>query len=41
MMSEANQKMQEADPYNDTSPILNHNILCKKAATLAMYGYTS
>lgn len=40
MTSEADRKMQEADPYNDTFTILTHNILCEKAATPAMYGYT-
>ncbi|KAF8320680.1 hypothetical protein DL93DRAFT_2094012 [Clavulina sp. PMI_390] len=38
--SEADRKMQESDPYNDTFSILSFNILCERAATPAMYGYT-
>lgn len=40
LTTEADRKMQEADPYNDTFSVLSYNILCEKAATSAMYGYT-
>lgn len=38
--SEADRKMQEADPYNDTFSVMTYNILWEKAATSTMYGYT-
>lgn len=40
LTTEADRKMQEADLYNDTFSVLSYNILCEKAATSAMYGYT-
>lgn len=40
LASEADRKMQEEDPANDTFTLMTYNILWEKAATSTMYGYT-
>jgi CCR4-NOT transcription complex subunit 6 len=40
LQSEAERKMQDADPSSETFTLLTYNILCEKFATSTMYGYT-
>lgn len=40
LQSEAERKAQEADPTAETLSVLCYNILCERAATERMYGYT-
>ncbi|EJD03212.1 glucose-repressible alcohol dehydrogenase transcriptional effector [Fomitiporia mediterranea MF3/22] len=40
MQSEMERQAQEADPYNESLTVLCYNILCERAATERLYGYT-
>ena len=40
LQSEIEREAAEADPYNETFTLLCYNILCERAATERLYGYT-